>query len=80
MQLTRLALILTALLTPTLAYAYTGPGLGLGAIVAVLAIVFSSILAVLALFWYPIKRLFKKRGTKPDTKQARQTDTDSPNE
>ncbi|MEQ9488621.1 MAG: hypothetical protein RIM72_06470 [Alphaproteobacteria bacterium] len=80
MQLTRMAFILIALLTPSLAYAYTGPGLGLGAIVAVLAIVFSSILAVLAIFWYPIKRLFKKRGAKPETEHSQKSGPDSPNE
>lgn len=37
--------------------AYVGPGLGFGAIAAILGIVFSVFLAVFAMFWYPIKRL-----------------------
>lgn len=46
------------LLLPGTAQAYVGPGLGLGAIGAVLGVIFSVILAILAFFWYPIKRLF----------------------
>lgn len=47
-------------LAPGVAYAYVGPGLGLGAVVAVLTVIFSSILAVFAIVWYPVKRLFRK--------------------
>ena len=47
-------------LAPGVAYAYVGPGLGLGAVAAVLSVIFSSILAVLAIVWYPVKRLFRK--------------------
>lgn len=39
-----------------LAQAYVGPGLGMGALGAVLGLVFSVLLAVFALAWYPIKR------------------------
>ncbi len=37
--------------------AYVGPGLGLGAIAAILGIVLSIFLAIFAVIWYPIKRL-----------------------
>lgn len=43
------------------AQAYVGPGLGLGALGAVLGVVLSVILALFAIFWYPLKRLFKKK-------------------
>ena len=43
-----------------LAYAYIGPGLGVGVIATVLGILGSIILAVFAVVWYPLKRLFKK--------------------
>lgn len=46
---------------PLVTHAYVGPGLGLGAIGVVLGLLLSVILAVLALFWYPIKRLLTKR-------------------
>ena len=41
------------------AHAYTGPGLGLGVIGTVLGVVFSLLLAILAIFWYPLKRALK---------------------
>jgi amino acid transporter len=41
------------------AHAYVGPGLGIGAIGAVLGALFSVLLAILAIFWYPFKRLLK---------------------
>ena len=54
-----LALLMAAL--PATAQAYVGPGLGLGAIGVVLAVLLSGFLAVMALIWYPIKRLFRGR-------------------
>jgi len=43
------------------AYAYIGPGLGIGTIGAVLGILGSLVLALIAIIWYPLKRLFKKK-------------------
>ena len=43
-----------------LAYAYIGPGLGVGAIVAILGVIASVFIAILSLFWYPFKRILKK--------------------
>jgi hypothetical protein len=40
---------------------YIGPGLGLGALAAVLAFFLSLFLAIFAVVWYPIKRLFSKK-------------------
>lgn len=50
---------LTVLLaaSPENAQAYVGPGLGLGAIGAILGVVLSVLLALFAIIWYPIKRL-----------------------
>jgi len=42
-------------------FAYVGPGSGLSAIGAFLALVGAIFLAVLGFFWYPIKRLFSRR-------------------
>ena len=50
-----------------LAYAYIGPGLGVGVIATVLGILGSIILAVFAVVWYPLKRLFKKIGRTRNT-------------
>ncbi len=43
------------------AQAYVGPGLGLGALGAILGVVLSVVLALFAIFWYPLKRMFKKK-------------------
>lgn len=43
------------------AYAYVGPGLGLGAIGAIIGIFVTVVLAIAGVFWYPLKRMFKKR-------------------
>ncbi|MBU4277290.1 MAG: hypothetical protein KKC30_11155 [Proteobacteria bacterium] len=58
MQIALLAVAALLVLLPGTAQAYVGPGLGLGAIGAILGVIFSVILAILAFFWYPIKRLF----------------------
>lgn len=42
------------------AHAYIGPGLGLGALGVVLGLFISICLALLALFWYPLKRVLRK--------------------
>ena len=57
MQIALLVIAALLLLPPGAAQAYVGPGLGLGAIGAILGVILSVILAILAFFWYPIKRL-----------------------
>ena len=53
-------------LCPLSAHAYVGPGLGLGALGVMLGIFTSILLAIIGIFWYPIKRLIRKfRKTKP---------------
>jgi hypothetical protein len=53
--------ILLILLLPlaTCAHAYVGPGLAAGTTAVIVGILISIILAVFALFWYPIKRILK---------------------
>lgn len=55
-------------LTPLAAQAYIGPGVGAGAIGAVLGVIGSIFLALFAVVYYPIKRLLK--GRKPTSKNA----------
>ncbi|MCZ6770959.1 MAG: hypothetical protein O7G83_03090 [Proteobacteria bacterium] len=43
------------------AEAYVGPGLGLGAIGVAAGILLSFVLVLVALVWYPLKRLFVGR-------------------
>lgn len=52
--------IIVFFISPFALNAYVGPGLGLGAIGAILGIILSIILAILGIFWYPIKRFMKK--------------------
>ena len=42
------------------AAAYVGPGLGLGVIGAILGTLAALLMAIVGLFWYPIKTMFKK--------------------
>jgi len=45
----------------TTAEAYIGPGVGAGALAAVLGVLGSIFLALFAVIYYPIKRLMKRR-------------------
>lgn len=44
---------------PSLALAYIGPGLGAGAVAAVLAILAGLLMLLVGVLWYPLKRLVK---------------------
>ena len=56
---------------PTSAVAYIGPGAGAGAIAIVLGVIASIFLALVAILWYPFKRLF--RGWKAPAKKTTKT-------
>ena len=51
---------LSVFLYPVVVHAYIGPGLGLGALGVIFGIFSSIFLAIMGIFWYPIKRLFRK--------------------
>jgi len=52
-------------LAPAMAYAYTGPGLGLGAIGTALGVVAALLLMLVSIVWYPFKRMLRRmRGDK----------------
>ena len=42
------------------ANAYIGPGMGLGAIISILGILGAILISILAIIYYPIKKLTKK--------------------
>lgn len=50
-----------AMLPVTPVFAYIGPGASAGTIAVVLGILASIFLAFIAILWYPIKRLFRRR-------------------
>lgn len=52
--------ILFVLLQTSNVQAYVGPGLGVGVIGVIFGVIVSILMAILGLFWYPIKRFFKK--------------------
>lgn len=54
------------------AMAYIGPGVGLGVIILVAALVLGGLLLLMGLVWYPLKRL-RKPGAE-DTASTRRTD------
>lgn len=62
--------IFTIILTlaPTSAFAYIGPGVGLGAIATFFAVALGLLLLLVGFLWYPLKRLLKKQ-------KQRQTET-----
>jgi len=65
MQLVATALTIVALVgLASPASAYIGPGAGLGAIGAVIALFAAVLLAVVGFVWYPIKRLVAAGRTK----------------
>jgi len=45
---------------PPLALAYIGPGLGSGAVVAVLGTLAGLLMLLIGVIWYPIKRLIRR--------------------
>ncbi len=61
------AMIFVALAEPALAY--IGPGVGAGMIATVLGILTAIVLAMVAIIWYPLKRLIK--GSSRQSKNGR---------
>ena len=51
---------LVVLTMPGQALAYVGPGVGLGAIMATLAVVLGVMLLVVGFLWYPLKRVLRR--------------------
>ena len=56
-----LLIILAILLYSSNVQAYVGPGLGLGVIGVIAGVLLSIVMAILGIFWYPLKRMFKKK-------------------
>jgi len=60
-------LALLAILIATPAEAYIGPGLGLGTLGAILGVAAAFALAIVAVIWYPIKRMLRRARRRPRT-------------
>ena len=50
----------TVLFYPQFAFAYIGPGLASGAVVAVLGTFAGLVMLVVGVIWYPVKRLIRR--------------------
>ncbi|MFT5663610.1 MAG: preprotein translocase subunit SecF [Gammaproteobacteria bacterium] len=61
------------MLFTTTAHAYIGPGASAGTIAVVLGIIASIFLAIVAIVWYPLKRLIKRCKS---AKQAEKSEID----
>ena len=59
-----LSILLALMMLPQPALAYIGPGVGAGAIGAVLGVIGAIFLGLFAIIWYPVKRLLKLRKQK----------------
>jgi len=75
MQKLNLYVVLLLGLLSTPVYAYIGPGAGAGTIAIVFGVIASIFLALIAIVWYPLKRLINSR--KKQGKKAEETLSDS---
>lgn len=64
------------ILAPTGAFAYVGPGLGAGAIAAVLGVIGSLFLGLFAVVYYPIKRVLRRRRQGPQADHTKRSPMD----
>ena len=53
-------MVLIVMLYSTNVQAYVGPGLGVGVIGAIVGVVGAILMAIIGVFWYPLKRMFGK--------------------
>ncbi len=54
-----LFILMATIATTTEAHAYLGPGGGVSAIGALVALISAIVIAILGFFWYPVKRLIR---------------------
>jgi len=57
--------------------AYVGPGLGVGVIGAIVGVVGAILMAIIGVFWYPLKRLFGKGDDDDENLDDDEEDSDS---
>lgn len=53
------------------AFAYVGPGLGAGVLWTILGFIIAIFAGLFGILWFPIKRLFKKKGENKNTIESK---------
>jgi len=68
---TKIYFVLSILIAvyPHFAFAYIGPGAGLGALGTAIALLAAVILLVVGFVWYPLKRFLRNRKSRNGTKE-----------
>ena len=61
----RITLAIVAAFLSPVAVAYIGPGMGLGTLAVVFGVIASVLLAIVAMVWYPLKKLFRRVRSRP---------------
>ncbi len=61
-------------LSPGHAFAYIGPGVGLGAIATLLAITLGIILLIVGFLWFPLKRALNKRKAQANSDRSSESE------
>jgi hypothetical protein len=64
-----ISILLLFCLITTSSFAYLGPGVGGGVILATIGIIVAIFAALFGLIWFPVKRLLKKRKEKKEQQQ-----------
>lgn len=54
-------ILLLLLIIPSFAYSYIGPGMGGGLIATLIGLGLAILIAIVGIFYYPIKIIFKKK-------------------
>lgn len=73
----RFAALITLALIAVQAHAYIGPGLGAGTIGLILGLVGSILLAIIGIFYYPIKRMLKNKKQKQQDNSSSDAENNS---
>jgi hypothetical protein len=60
MRLKTFSTALLILIIPAPAWAYMGPGLGMGAVMTSLGVIGAILLGLFSILWYPAKRLVRR--------------------
>ena len=78
----KISLLLNGLLISSSANAYLGPGMGGGAIAAVLGLLVAILLGFFSILYYPIKRKLMKRevGSQQDSENNTENENENENE